>query len=126
MKKVTIAPLLLPIILLFFLLISCEKEYLVPESELPQWLKNSIRRDEQFIKDHPHGLAAMGAWNRTRWNDEYYYEYYNLLLSSMPRPISHSGDTLEVWVGDTDTDYHKEKCCSRYVWKGPDYFELSD
>ena len=113
-------------ILLSILLISCEKEYLVPENELPQWLKNSIRRDEQFIEAHPHGLAAMGAWYRTRFNDEYYYEYFNLLLSSMPRPISHSGDTLEVWVGDTDTNYHKEKCCGIYVWKGPDYFELSD
>jgi hypothetical protein len=112
------------LILLTLLISSCDKEFLVPESELPQWLKQSIREDEQSIKENPHGLAAMGAWKRSRWNKEFYYEYHNPLLSSMPRPISHAGDTLEVWVGDVDTDYHKEKCCNAWVWKGPDFQDI--
>lgn len=116
---------LLPLFLLAFLLCSCEKDYLVPESELPQWLKTTIQEHEKAIEESTKGWPAMGAWKRARWDETYYYEYYNLLLSSMPRPISHSGDTLDVWVGDTNTDYHKEKCCSAFVWKGPDYFDFS-
>ncbi len=112
--------------LMALLLVSCDKEYLVPECELPQWLKDNIEQHEQSIRDNPKSMAGIAAWKRTVWKQEYYYEYYNLLLSSMPRPISHSGDTLDVWIGDTDSDYHREKCCSVYVWKGPDYKEIFD
>jgi len=117
---------ILPCILLACLLCSCEKDYLVPESELPQWLKTSIKQDEKAIEENLKGGAALGAWIRTRWDEAYFYEYHNLLLSSMPRPISHGGDTLDLWVGDIHTDYHKEKCCVVYVWKGPDYIEIFD
>lgn len=109
--------------LMALLLVSCDKEYLVPERELPQWLKDNIEMLEQNIADNPKSMAKISAWMRTEWKHEYYYEYYNPLLSSMPRPISHSGDTLDVWIGDMDSDYFKEKCCSVYVWKGPDYKE---
>jgi hypothetical protein len=120
MKKILV------LLLLAFLLSSCEKEYLVPENEWPQWLKTSIQEHEQSIKENPKSMARIAAWKRTRWNNTYYYEYYNLLLSSMPSPISQSGDTLDVWIGDRDSDYHKEKCCSAFVWKGPDFIDYSD
>jgi hypothetical protein len=126
MKKAKAELFIFPLILLTLFLSSCEKEYLVPESEVPQWLKQSIQEDEQSIKENPRGMAAMGAWKRAKWNQVYYYEYHNPLLSSMPRPISHSGDTLEVWVGDIDTDYYKEKCCLSWVWKGPDFTDIFD
>ena len=74
--------------MLSFLLSSCEKVYLVPESELPQWLKATIQEHEKAIEENPKG-----------W------------------PISHSGDTLDVWVGDTHTDYHNEKCCKTFFVK---------
>lgn len=122
MKKTVFALLILSTLLLC----SCEKVYLVPESELPQWLKTDIQEAEQSIKENPKGWPAMGAWVRTRWDEAYFYEYHNPVLSSMPRPISHSGDTLDMWVGDTSTDYNKEKCCNTYVWKGPKYIGLFD
>jgi len=124
MKKENLSRRILALILLALLLSSCEKEYLVPENELPQWLKDNIQEQKQSIQEHPNGMAAMGAWRRASWNKVYYYEYHNALLSSMPRPISHSGDTLEVWVGDIDTDYYKEKCCVSWVWKGPQYLDI--
>jgi hypothetical protein len=120
MRTTSFALLMLSLSLLF----SCEKDPLVPESELPQWLKTTIQEDEQSIEENPIGLASTGAWKRCRLEKEYYYEYHNPLISSMPSPISQSGDTLEVWVGDTDTDYYKEKCCCVWVWKGPDFFDL--
>ena len=117
---------ILAIVMLALLLCSCEKDYLLPESEVPQWLKNTIKEHEKAIEEDSRTMAAIGAWKRTQWNDTYYYEYYNLLMSSMPSPISHSGDTLNIWVGDVNTDYHKEKCCSIFVWKGPDFSDFSD
>ena len=114
------------LLLIAFLFCSCEKEDLVPEGEWPQWLKENIEMHEQSIKENPKAMAGIAAWKRTEWRQEYYYEYINLLLSSMQRPISHSGDTLDVFVGDMDSDYHKEKCCSIYVWKGPDYISIFD
>jgi hypothetical protein len=124
MKKETSFSSIFPLILLFILLSSCEKEYLVPESELPEWLKDTIEEQVQSIQENPKGMAAMGAWKRAKWNRVYYYEYHNPLLSSMPRPISHSGDTLGIWVGDIDTDYYKKKCCIAWVWKGPEFIEI--
>ena len=112
--------------MLALLLCSCEKDYLLPESEVPQWLKSTIQQAEQAIEENSKTVEAMGAWKRTQWNDTHYYEYHNPLLSSMPSPISHSGDTLNIWVGDANTDYHKEKCCSIFVWKGPDFSDFSD
>jgi len=124
MKKSRFFHSTLLLLLLTLLSASCEKQYLVPESELPGWLKDNIQEQVQSIQENPKGMAATGAWKRARWNKEFYYEYHNPLLSSMPRPISHSGDTLKVWVGDTDTDYYKEKCCTSWVWKGPDYIDI--
>lgn len=126
MKNETLVHSIFPLILLTILLSSCEKEYLVAESEVPQWLKQSIQEHEQSIEENPRSMAAMGAWKRAKWKQVYYYEYYNPLLSSMPSPISHSGDTLEVFIRDIDTDYHKEKCCLSWVWKGPDFTDLFD
>jgi hypothetical protein len=115
---------ILPILVLALFFSSCEKDYLLPESELPQWLKSTIQKAEQAIEENSKTMDAMGAWKRTEWNNTHYYEYFNPLMSSMPSPISHSGDTLNVWVGDANTDYHKEKCCSIFVWKGPDFINI--
>ena len=117
---------ILPLLLLASLLLSCEKENLVPEDEWPQWLRTTIEEHESFIQANPKSSAAVGAWKRTTWNRVYYYEYYNLLSSSMPIAISHSGDTLDTYVGDTDSDYHQEKCCGIWVWKGPRFIDFTD
>ena len=110
------------IIIIPFLMISCEKGYLVPENELPEWLRICIEKDEQIIKIEPvRGTAPYGSWVRTEWKGEYFYEYFNPLYSLFQKPISHIGDTLNFFVNDNNTAYYKEKCCVKDVWKGPKY-----
>jgi hypothetical protein len=117
MKKFS---LLLILSLIFF---SCEKEYLIPENEVPEWLKSQISLAEKSIKENPKGLHAYSAWIRYKWQNEYYFEH-DYLSSASPLTISTTQDTLLLNPLDTSTDYYKGKCCRQYVWKGPDYKEL--
>ncbi len=104
---------------LFFF--SCEKDYLIPDKEVPEWLKTRINQDEQIIKDSPQLMNAYGAWLRYEWQNEYYFEYHNELSSSSPRAISAKGDTLQFPANYANSDYYKEKCCRQLVWKAPKY-----
>lgn len=110
---------------IFFLLIlfSCEKNPLVPENEIPAWLKTKIQQDEQIVKQSPNSGVAYGAWLRYRWGNEYYFEYNNIvsISSSLPIPFSENGDSLIVISGGTNSDYWSKKCCMEYVWKAPKY-----
>ena len=117
---------ILPLLWLALLLLSCEKENLVPEDAWPQWLRTTIEEHERSIGNDPGSSCAVGAWKRTTWKRVYYYEYYNLFSSSMPIAISHAGDTLETYVGDINSDYDREKCCGTWVWKGPDFIDFTD
>jgi hypothetical protein len=118
MKKIS---LMLVLSIIFF---SCEKDYLIPDKEVPEWLKTKINQDEQIIRDSPQLMNAYGAWLRYKWQSEDYFEYHNELSSSLPQPISEKGDTLNFYVTDSTTDYYKEKCCKQYVWKAPEYKDL--
>lgn len=106
--------------LLFF---SCEKDNLIPENEIPVWLKTKINQDENIIKQSPNSGVAYGAWLRYKWQNEYYFEYYNNLSvsSSLPIPISVNGDSLIIISGGTNSDYWSKKCCLQYAWKAPKY-----
>ncbi len=100
-------------------LASCEKKYLIPEKELPQWLKASIDADMIIIEKDPGSMEALGSWTRTEWRDGYYYQYENGLFSTLPAPISHNNDTLGKDQSILITKYYKEKCCDVLVWEGP-------
>jgi hypothetical protein len=111
---------------LFFLFFtSCEKDYLIPDTEVPGWLKAKISQDENLMKDSPKSMAYYGAWMRYQWQKEFYFEYHNVLSSDSPRPISMSGDTLHILANDINTAYCREKCCRQYAWKAPGYKEYS-
>jgi hypothetical protein len=112
-------------LMFFFSLIffSCEKDFLIPDKEVPEWLKSKIKQEEQIIKESPQLMSAYGAWLRYDWQNEYYFEYHNELSSSFPRAISIKGDTLHIWANDVNTDYYKEKCCRQLVWEAPNYKE---
>jgi len=113
------------ILFISVVLFSCEKDdFLIPGNEVPAWLKAKIRQDEQIIKDSPQTYLNYGAWMRYKWENEYYFEYQNYLSSSLPKPISAQGDTLNFYVFDTTTDYYKEKCCKEFVWKAPEFKDL--
>lgn len=112
----------LALMILFSLfLFSCEKDYLIPEKEVPEWLKAKINQDEKTMNDHPSSCLYYGGWLRYIWQDEFYFEYHCSCSSSSPRVISTTGDTLHIWANDTTTDYYKEKCCRQLVWKAPKY-----
>lgn len=98
---------------------SCERDSIVPESELPQWLTEKIQSDESYIKEFPKSWIAAGKWIRTEWNESYYYEYINYLSSTILAPISHSRDTLDLYNQIIMDDYRSNMCCEKLVWEGP-------
>ena len=108
---------------LFFSVIvfSCEKDYLIPDNQVPDWLKSKISQDEKIMDEHPSSCLYYGAWLRYSWKDEFYFEYHCSCSSSSPRAISTKGDTLHIWANDVTTDYYKEKCCRQLEWKAPKY-----
>jgi hypothetical protein len=114
------------IALIFFvsiILFSCEKDYLIPNREVPKWLKTQIIQDEQKIKDNPSLCLNYGGWLRYEWQNEYYFEYHCSCSSSSPKLLTEKGKPLYISVWDKNTDYYKEKCCKQYVWKAPNYKE---
>lgn len=116
MKKILV------MIFLPFLLFSCEKTLPdVPDNEIPAWLKTRISQDEQTIKYYPKYMASWSAWIRYNWEKEYYFEYHNVLSSTIIAPVSEKGVTL--YYGATNMKYYNEKCCKQYVWKAPNYKE---
>jgi hypothetical protein len=115
MKKVII------LLIFSFLLFSCEKENLIPASEIPDWLKDRIAQDEIDIESGNRPDLEIGAWIRFKYLDTHYFEYHNLLSSS--------GPTIYDWDGDSRPfnqeellKYGQEKCCKQYIWKGSSYF----
>ena len=120
MKKI------LSIIFLAILTFSCEKDDLVPEEELPDWLLDQIELQEQAVADNSKSGYAFSSWIRYQWNSEYYYQYWDMALSFIPSPISHTRDTLDISQGGANADYSNEKCCEVYVWRGPNYIDHRD
>lgn len=106
--------------------VSCEKDYLISNKDIPDWLKADIKHQEQVIKESSQLMNAYGGWLRYDWQNEYYFEYHNSLSSSSPRAISVGGDTLHIWANDVSTDYYKEKCCKVFVWKAPKFSDIPD
>lgn len=100
---------------------SCEKSQFVPEVEVPEWLKSRIAADELRISTDPHSGLDIAAWIRYKYRGEYFFEYHNLLFSSWP-PV-HKYDGTKINYGGAEyTKYQENKCCLKYVWKGPAYF----
>jgi len=54
-----------------FIFFSCEKDYLIPENEVPDWLKAKIKQDEQKIVDSPKSLVLYGCWFRYNWQNDF-------------------------------------------------------
>lgn len=115
MKKVII------LLIFSFLSFSCEKENLVPASEIPDWLKNIINQNEKTLSADEKSPVAITAWIRYQYLDNFYFEYINPILSSGP-PIYDWNGNLYPFKQDEILKYGKEKCCKQYVWKGPSYF----
>jgi hypothetical protein len=113
---------LLVISLLFFFA-SCEKssDYLIPESQVPEWLKTRIEQDKKAMESDPRSSLSISAWMRTEYKGAYYFEYINMLSSSLPKPYNFDGTEFQ-YTHNGFIEYQSGKCCSKYVWKGPAYF----
>lgn len=115
-----------PIILISFALVmlSCEKDYLIPKEDIPDWLKTRIEISDKLLKDKPKAMDAYGAWIRYEWENDYYFEYSNILSSYIGGPITFQGDTLGYITDPRVMDYAQNRCCKQYVWKGPRFKEF--
>jgi len=102
--------------------LSCEKDYLIPNSEVPKWLKDKISQDEATIKSDPKLMPNYGAWIRYEFQGDKYYEYDNPLSSLSRNPYSESGERINTTVAPY-TNYWNDKCCERFVWKAPNYHQ---
>ena len=99
---------------------SCGKEYLIPENEVPEWLKERISADEEIIKSEPKLMQNYGAWFRYKFKGDYYYEYDNPLTSLYIDAYSHAGERINLTVVPLDA-YREKKCCEKLVWEAPNY-----
>lgn len=113
------------LIIVFFCLVSCEKNGLVPDNEIPNWLKERIAQDEAKINSDPMSGLDIGAWVRYKFEGEFYFEYKNALSSAGLHLYSETGDQViasELWWWK----YRNNKCCKKYVWKGPSYIDYDE
>jgi hypothetical protein len=99
------------------LLISCERQYLLPSDEVPGWLKTRIAEIEDQINSNPRSGLDVGAWIRYEYKDQYYFEWHNLLSSSFPPIYDTTGDMM-TFSWDSNDEYQTDKCCKKYIWKG--------
>jgi hypothetical protein len=117
MKKIVALVLTLSVIL-----ISCGKDsLLLPQGEIPAWLKTRIAEDEAKIESDATSGLDLGAWMRYKYEGEYYFEYYNPIMSSLPPVFDYDGTQIN-YFEPPYLDFQEKKCCKKYVWKGPSYF----
>ena len=116
---------LLLILLPALMLVSCEKSYLVPDDEVPAWLKDRIAETEKEIRNNPHSGLTISAWIRYSYDQDYYFEYHNLLSSSYPPIYNYRGDMM-TFSWDNNDSYQQDKCCKEYIWKGSDWSDTYD
>jgi hypothetical protein len=111
------------VFLIFLFIASCEKssDYLIPGSEVPEWLKARITQDEKTLESDPRSSLGISAWMRTEYKGDYYFEFINMLSSSFPQPYNFDG-TLFHYTDSGFIEYQSGKCCTKYVWKGPSFF----
>ena len=104
-------------------LLACEKDNTFSESDIPDWLKSKISESEEIIESNPNSVASITAWLRFKYNGVYYYEFENP-LSSAYREVYTSDGTPLISTDPIFFDYQFDKCCRKYVWKGPSYFTV--
>ncbi len=111
MKKIII------LLLFSFMSFSCEKENLVPATEIPNWLKDRIAQDEKDIESGNRPDLENAALVRFIYLENYYFEYHNLVRSSLYQIYDWDGKS-HPFNQEELTKYEIEKCCKQYPWKG--------
>ena len=109
------------LILLMTALVSCQKDQLATDEEVPDWLLERITQIESELRQDPQSSASVSAWIRYDYQYEYTYEFHNLLSSAWPEIYDVNGDPV-AFSQDSFNQYQDEKCGKKYIWKGPAYF----
>ena len=78
------------------ILISCEKDKLISDSDIPGWLKNKIPESEELIESNPNSIASITAWLQFKYDGEYYFEFDNPISSSTHEVYRSDGTMLSV------------------------------
>jgi len=108
------------ILAMILFLVSCkEKEEGIV---LPAWLQERIAADEKDISADHNTYKILGAWIQFRYNKSIYFEYHNLIFSSMPKVYYYDGTEMNFALPVYD-EYQKGKCCKEIVWKGEGYID---
>jgi len=103
------------------LLVSCAKDKDTKEV-LPAWLTERIAADEEVINSNSQSGLDLGAWLQYTYKDSIYFEYHNLLMSSLPKVYNSEGLEIIFTIAEY-AEYQKGKCCKKFVWKGKSYYE---
>lgn len=113
------------VLLLILFVSACKKDNTLSQDEIPNWLKERILEDEEFIASNPQSGLDIACWLRYEYSNNYYFEYVNLLRSSLPPVYDYEGNEINAYL-EIDSDYLKKRCCKLYVWRGPSYVDLYD
>jgi len=112
---------LISFLILFFCLCACIKDpFLIPTSEIPQWLQDRITHDEKIIQSDQQSGLDITAWIRYKYKNSYYFEYHNMIWSSGPEYYDFDGNKI-LLINEPYLEYNTQKCCKKFVWKGPNY-----
>jgi len=108
------------ILAVFSLLVSCkEKE---EGNGLPAWLQEKIAADEADIAADTQTYKTLGAWIQFTYRHSTYFEYHNMIFSSLPKVYYNEGGEMNFALPEYD-EYQKGKCCKVIVWKGDGYID---
>jgi hypothetical protein len=110
------------VFLLGLIIISCEKEQFLQDTDIPLWLRDKIAHDEEIIRTNSQSGLDIAAWIRYEYDGNYYFEYLNLLSSAGPSTYDNDGNLVSFNLASYQT-YFTKRCCKKYIWRGPSYFE---
>lgn len=112
---------LLVVLTLIAVFAACGKDKETSDN-LPAWLQGRISADEKEIAADPQSSKSLGAWIQYSYTDSTYFEYHNLIMSSLPK-VYHFDSTEMNSTLPGYMVYQNGKCCKKFIWKGPSYFE---
>lgn len=106
----------------FALLASCAKEN-EDYTKIPKWLKDDIATKQKEIASTPNSRYEICAWIRYQYKGNTYFEFHNMLWSSLPKVYQFDGTEVD-FDENNYTLYQNGKCCKEIVWKGKSYTDF--
>lgn len=105
--------LILTFFTLSFFLQNCNKN----DEEIPQWLQDKIEELEVLTDNPDYQYLEICQWERYTYKKDYYFMFYNPILSSLPETYNYEGVSLDD-LNISYEDFYEEKCCKKVIWRG--------